>query len=150
MKKYFVTGGAGFIGSAFIRLLLERDPNCQVTNFDALTYAGNRDNIAELDQSRHRFVHGNIVDKEVVIENLEADCDAIIHFAAESHVDRSIASAYDFVQTNVLGTQVLLDAARLRGAKRFVHISTDEVMGSLPEADGSFFTESSKLEPNTP
>jgi dTDP-glucose 4,6-dehydratase len=149
MKRYFVTGGAGFIGSAFIRVLLERDPNCQVTNFDALTYAGNRDNIAELDQSRHRFVQGNIVDKEVVIENLEGGSDAIINFAAESHVDRSIASAHDFVQTNVLGTQVLLDVARLRGVKRFVHISTDEVMGSLPEGD-SLFTESSQLEPNSP
>jgi dTDP-glucose 4,6-dehydratase len=150
MKRYFVTGGAGFIGSAFVRLLLERDPNCLVTNFDALTYAGNPDNIAELDQSRHRFVHGNIVDKEVVIENLEVGYDAIINFAAESHVDRSITSAHDFVQTNVLGTQVLLDVARLRGVKRFVHISTDEVMGSLPEGDGSFFTESSQLEPNSP
>jgi len=150
MKKYFVTGGAGFIGSAFIRLLLERDPNCQVTNFDALTYAGNLDNVAGLDQSRHRFIHGNITDKDELLRSLDGDFDALVNFAAESHVDRSIASAQEFLQTNVLGTQVLLDVARVRSVKRFVQISTDEVMGSLPEDDGSFFTESSQLEPNSP
>ena len=150
MKKYFVTGGAGFIGSAFIRLLLERDPNCLVTNFDALTYAGNLDNLTGLDQSRHSFIHGDITDKDVLLRSLDSDFDAIINFAAESHVDRSIASAQEFLQTNVLGTQVLLDLARVRGVKRFVQISTDEVMGSLPEDDGSFFTESSPLQPNSP
>jgi len=140
MKKYFVTGGAGFIGSAFIQLLLDRDPNCLVTNFDALTYAGNLDNVAGLDQSRHRFIHGSITDKDALLRSLDGDFDTIINFAAESHVDRSIASAQEFLQTNVLGTQVLLDVARVRGVKRFVHISTDEVMGSLPEDDASFFT----------
>lgn len=150
MKKYFVTGGAGFIGSAFIRVLLSQDANCQVTNFDALTYAGNLENVAGLDQTRHRFVRGNIVDRETVLGNLEDGCDAIINFAAESHVDRSIASADEFLHTNVLGTQVLLDAARVRGVKRFVQISTDEVMGSLSEDDSSFFTESSDLAPNSP
>jgi len=150
MKQYFVTGGAGFIGSAFIRVLLERDPNCLVTNFDALTYAGNLDNVAGLDQSRHRFIHGDITDKDALLKSLDGDFDAIINFAAESHVDRSIASAQEFLQTNVLGTQVLVDVARVRGVRRFVQISTDEVMGSLPEHDGTFFTESSPLEPNSP
>jgi dTDP-glucose 4,6-dehydratase len=151
MKKLFVTGGAGFIGSAFVRLVLEEVPQCEVVNFDALTYAGNLDNLAGLEgASRHRFVRGDICDREAVRAALGEGVDALVNFAAESHVDRSIASADEFLRTNVLGTQVLLDAARERGVGRFVQISTDEVMGSLPDDDEAFFTEDSPFEPNSP
>src|SRR5918912_109031 len=143
MRKLFVTGGAGFIGSAFIRLALAEIPSCQITNFDALTYAGNLDNLEDLDESRHRFIRGDIADREAVYKALEDGTDAIINFAAESHVDRSIERADEFLRTNIIGTQVLLDAARERGAKRFVHVSTDEVMGSLPEDEQAFFNEAS-------
>ena len=150
MRKVFVTGGAGFIGSAFVRLILDETENCAVTNFDALTYAGNLDNLHALDENRHRFVRGDIADRAAVADALENDTDAIVNFAAESHVDRSIASADDFLRTNVTGTQILLDAARAKGVKRFVQISTDEVMGSLPEDDDVFFTEDSPFAPNSP
>ncbi|HWT03651.1 MAG TPA: dTDP-glucose 4,6-dehydratase [Pyrinomonadaceae bacterium] len=150
MLKLFVTGGAGFIGSAFIRLALAEDPSCRITNFDALTYAGNPDNLEGLDGGRHRFVRGDIADRAAVLGALEEGADAVVNFAAESHVDRSIASADEFLRTNVLGTQVLLDAARERKVKRFVQVSTDEVMGSLPEDEGAFFTEASPFEPNSP
>jgi dTDP-glucose 4,6-dehydratase len=147
--KYFIAGGAGFIGSAFIRLLLDEIPQSQITNFDALTYAGNPDNLAGLDQSRHHFVHGDITDTDAVLKFLPGH-DVVVNFAAESHVDRSIASAESFLRTNVLGTQVLLDVARASGVRRFVQISTDEVMGSLPEDSESFFTEDSGFAPNSP
>lgn len=150
MRKLFVTGGAGFIGSAFIRLVLESDPNCEIINFDALTYAGNPDNLQGLDCARHRFVRGDIADLRAVLAALDQDTDAIINFAAESHVDRSIISATEFLQTNIIGTQTLLDAARARGVKRFIQISTDEVMGSLNENEQAYFTESSPLVPNNP
>ncbi len=150
MKKLFVTGGAGFIGSAFVRLVLEESPDCRVVNFDALTYAGNLDNLEDLDAGRHSFVRGDICDRDAVRAALEEDTDAIVNFAAESHVDRSIHSAHEFINTNVLGTQVLLDAARARGVKRFLQVSTDEVMGSLPDRDDAFFTEDSPFEPNSP
>ncbi len=150
MKTFFVTGGAGFIGSAFIRLILDETDDVKIVNFDALTYAGNPENLVGLDESRHKFVKGDICDKDAVLEALPDEADAIFNFAAESHVDRSIASANEFITTNVLGTQVLLDAARARNVKRFVQISTDEVMGSLPEDDTAFFTEDSPLEPNSP
>jgi dTDP-glucose 4,6-dehydratase len=151
MRKIFVTGGAGFIGSAFIRLALQEDSACRITNFDALTYAGNPDNLEGLDESRYTFVHGDIAEREAVLGALEEGTDAIINFAAETHVDRSIASAEEFLRTNVAGTQVLLDAARERKVPRFVHVSTDEVMGSLPEDDEeAFFTEDSPLDPKNP
>ncbi|MFL6281788.1 MAG: dTDP-glucose 4,6-dehydratase [Pyrinomonadaceae bacterium] len=150
MKNIFVTGGAGFIGSAFVRLVLDENPDCRVVNFDALTYAGNLDNLEGLDPARHRFVRGDICDPAAVLGALEEGADALINFAAESHVDRSIHSAAEFVRTNVLGTQVLLDAARERKVRRFVQVSTDEVMGSLPERDDAFFTEESPFEPNSP
>jgi dTDP-glucose 4,6-dehydratase len=150
MKKIFVTGGAGFIGSAFVRLALEEMPECRVVNFDALTYAGNLDNLKDVTDDRHRFVRGDICDAREVLDALEDGTDAIINFAAESHVDRSIHSASDFIRTNVLGTQVLLDAARERGVRRFMQVSTDEVMGSLPERDDAFFDEASPFEPNSP
>ena len=150
MRKFFVTGGAGFIGSAFVRLLLEEIPSCQVTNFDALTYAGNLDNLHGVDQNRHDFIRGDIADRNAVLAALTEDFECVINFAAESHVDRSIASADEFLRTNVLGTQVLLDAARERGVRRFVHISTDEVMGSLSEDGEEYFTEGSPFAPNSP
>lgn len=150
MQKLFITGGAGFIGSAFTRLVLEEFPSCEVTNFDALSYAGNLDNIKDLDESRHHFVHGNITDTEAVYEALAEGTDAIINFAAETHVDRSIVSSQEFIRTNVLGSQILLDAARHRGVKRFVQISTDEVMGSLAEDGDALFTESSPVAPRNP
>jgi dTDP-glucose 4,6-dehydratase len=146
----FVTGGAGFIGSAFIRLVLGEIPAATVTNFDALTYAGNLDNLTDLDPNRHRFIHGDITERESVHAALAEGTDAIVNFAAESHVDRSILSPDAFLRTNILGTQVLLDQARLKKVKRFVQISTDEVMGSLPEDDTAFFTETSPYEPNSP
>lgn len=150
MKKFFITGGAGFIGSAFVRLLLNTTSDVEVINFDALTYAGNLDNLRNIDDARYRFVQGDISDKDAVLAALPENADAIFNFAAESHVDRSIHSADEFLKTNVLGTQVLLDAVRARFTKRFVQISTDEVMGSLPEDDFAFFTEQSPLEPNSP
>ncbi len=150
MRKLFITGGAGFIGSAFIRLALERWPDVRITNFDALTYAGNPDNLLGLDATRHRFVRGDITDREAVRAALAEDTDAIFNFAAESHVDRSIESADDFLRTNILGTQVLLDAARECGVRRFLQVSTDEVLGSLPEDERAFFTEASAYAPNSP
>ena len=133
-----------------MRVLLEETNDCNVVNFDLLTYAGNMANLAGLDQSRHKFIQGDIADQAAVSAALDNGVDAIINFAAESHVDRSIASADDFLGTNVLGTQTLLDAARQKGVRRFVQISTDEVMGSLPETDDAFFTEDSPFAPNSP
>ncbi|MDQ3635190.1 MAG: dTDP-glucose 4,6-dehydratase [Acidobacteriota bacterium] len=150
MRKIFVTGGAGFIGSAFIRLLLDKTNDFQIFDFDALTYAGNLENLEGLDAERHKFIKGDIRDKKAVLEAMPDDCEAVFNFAAESHVDRSIESANEFVTTNVLGTQILLDASREKGVRRFVQISTDEVMGSLPEDDKAFFTEDSPIEPNSP
>src|SRR5437588_6578455 len=150
MGRFFITGGAGFIGSAFVRLVLEEIPSLEITNFDALTYAGNVDNLEGLDESRHFFIKGDIADRDEVLGALSDDTDTIINFAAESHVDRSITSADEFLRTNVVGTQVLLDAARARSVRRFVHISTDEVMGSLPEDETAFFTEESPFAPNSP
>jgi dTDP-glucose 4,6-dehydratase len=150
MTKLFITGGAGFIGSAFIRLALAEDPSLKITNFDALTYAGNLDNLEGLDSARHRFVTGNICNPEAVLACLDDGVDAVINFAAESHVDRSIASADEFLRTNIIGTQVLLDCSRQRAVRRFIQVSTDEVMGSLPEAEDAFFTEGSPFAPNSP
>jgi len=150
MMHIFVTGGAGFIGSAFLRLALNENSDYRVTNFDALTYAGNLDNLEGLKSERYKFIKGDIANRSEVLEALTSDVDAIINLAAESHVDRSILSADDFIRTNVLGTQVLLDAARECGVRRFVQVSTDEVMGSLPEETDSYFTEQSPFAPNSP
>jgi len=148
-KTIFVTGGAGFIGSAFLRQVLD-NTDLDIVNFDALTYAGNPENLEGLDGRRHRFVKGDICDRSAVIESVPDRCDAIFNFAAESHVDRSIHSADEFLRTNIIGTQVLLDAARAKGVRRFVQISTDEVMGSLADESDDYFTESSPLQPNSP
>ena len=150
MTTIFVTGGAGFIGSAFVRMVLARELDVSIVDFDALTYAGNLENLAGVDPARHKFVNGDICDPAAVVAALPEGCDAIFNFAAESHVDRSIASAAEFLRTNVIGTQVLLDAARERGVRRFVQISTDEVMGSLADDGGEYFTEESPLRPNSP
>ena len=143
-----VTGGAGFIGSNFIRYMLEKYAKLTIVNLDALTYAGNLDHLGPWrNDPRHEFVHGDILDASLV-SSLMARVEAVVHFAAESHVDRSIAESSVFVKTNVLGTQVLLDVAKQQGIKRFVHISTDEVYGSLgPEG---YFSETTPLAPNSP
>lgn len=150
MKQIFITGGAGFIGSAFVRLVLEERGDVRVVDMDALTYAGNLENLDGVDESRHTFIKGDICDREAVMKAVPENCDAIFNFAAESHVDRSIHSADEFLRTNIVGTQVLLDAARAKGVRRFVQVSTDEVMGSLPEDGDDFFTEASPLRPNSP
>ena len=131
-------------------MVLERNAEVRIVDFDALTYAGNLENLAGVDGSRHEFVQGDICDHDAVMAALPEDCDAIFNFAAESHVDRSITSAGEFLRTNIIGTQVLLDAGRERCVRRFVQISTDEVMGSLPDDSGEFFTEASPLRPNSP
>lgn len=150
-RTVLVTGGAGFIGSNFVRFLLRERPDVEVINLDALTYAGRLENLADLqDEPRHRFVHGDVCDAALV-EELMAECWAVVHLAAESHVDRSIADSRPFVRTNVEGTQTLLDAARRAGGRRFVQVGTDEVYGSLPLEDPTLkFTEDSPLRPNNP
>ena len=150
MKTVFVTGGAGFIGSAFVRMVLAEQPEVMIVDYDALTYAGNLENLAGLDESRHKFVKGDICDREAVTSAMPERCDVVFNFAAESHVDRSIASADEFLRTNIIGTQVLLDAARAKGVRRFVQVSTDEVMGTLPDGSDEYFTEASPLQPNSP
>jgi len=149
MTTLLVTGGCGFIGSNFIRHLLETDPAVRITNLDLLTYAGNPANLADLEHnSRYRLVQGDVADAEQVRAIFRQGVQAVLHFAAESHVDRSIQDASPFVRTNVLGTQVLLDAAREFGVGRYVQISTDEVYGSMgPE---EFAGEESPMAPNSP
>jgi dTDP-glucose 4,6-dehydratase len=148
MSAILVTGGCGFIGSNFIRYLLETEPDARVVNLDALTYAGNPENLADLAaHPRYRFIHGDITDRTAVRAALQG-ADAVLNFAAESHVDRSIHDSGPFVRTNVLGTQVLLDAAREAKVRRFVQISTDEVYGSLGSTGQ--FTEATPLAPNSP
>ncbi|NOY06845.1 MAG: dTDP-glucose 4,6-dehydratase [Chlorobi bacterium] len=144
--RLFVTGGAGFIGSNFVRLAIENGFN--VTVFDALTYAGNMENLAGVEE-RFRFVRGDIRDAEAVRNALrESEPRAVIHFAAESHVDRSILGPKIFTETNVLGTHVLIEECRQAGIEKFIHISTDEVYGSLGST--GLFTEESPLDPTSP
>lgn len=144
-----VTGAAGFIGSNFLRILLANTDE-KIIAYDALTYAGNLENIANLSKDQITFVHADICDKKVLIQTFEKfKVKKIIHFAAESHVDRSILSSEPFVQTNIVGTQRLLDASKKHGIERFIHISTDEVYGSLGLTDPAF-VETSPIEPNSP
>jgi dTDP-glucose 4,6-dehydratase len=146
--KLFVTGGAGFIGSNFIRSALKSSKNYSVVNYDKLTYAANLANLRTVEQDpRYRFAKGDVCDASAV-ETAMGGCDAVIHFAAESHVDRSIYEPTSAIETNVNGTFVLLQAARRIGIKRFVHISTDEVYGDLSQ--GTFADERSPLKPSSP
>lgn len=150
--KILVTGGAGFIGSHFIEYFLKQYPKAEITNLDMLTYAAHPDTLDRLAQrggSRYRFVKMDIADSQVANVLKEHQIDAIVNFAAETHVDRSILDPQAFVRTNVLGTQNLLQSARSVGKLRFVHVSTDEVYGSLEPSDPTF-TEKTPLDPNSP
>jgi dTDP-glucose 4,6-dehydratase len=149
--RLLVTGGAGFIGSNFIRYWLANHPNDVIVNLDALTYAGNPENIRGLDPDRHLFIHGDICDADIVHRAMEG-VDTVVHFAAESHVDRSIKGSRVFLETNALGTQTLLEEALRREGqiKRFHHISTDEVFGSLALNSRKRFNESTPYDPRSP
>jgi dTDP-glucose 4,6-dehydratase len=150
MSKLFVTGGAGFIGSNFIHYWLKKYPDDLVVNFDKLTYAGNLANLSDLAQNpRYTFIHGDITDSQAVFSAME-DVNIVVHFAAETHVDRSILGPGVFLQTNVIGTQVLLDAALKKQVERFHHISTDEVFGSLELGTTEKFTEKTPYNPRSP
>jgi dTDP-glucose 4,6-dehydratase len=160
MRHILVTGGAGFIGSNFVHYLLRSEPDVQIINLDALTYAGSLENLKDLpDPSRHVFIHGDIMNRELVDRIFaEYEIDTVVHFAAESHVDRSILDPGAFVQTNVIGTFTLLEAARKawlvdktvpRDAVRFHHVSTDEVFGTLSKADPPF-REETAYQPRSP
>lgn len=147
--KLLVTGGCGFIGSNFIRLVLKERPAYSVVNLDALTYAGNPENLKDVEKdSRYEFFQGSIIDPYFMDNVVGQGFDVVVNFAAESHVDRSIMGAYEFVRTNVQGTAVLLEAAKKYGVRRFLQVSTDEVYGSLP-AEGRFL-ETTPLHPNNP
>ena len=147
MKKLMVTGGSGFIGSNFIRYMLSEYPQYRISNYDILTYAGNPENLKDIEHlDNYQFIHGDIDDLDKAIEAMK-DCDAVINFAAESHVDRSIGMARQFMMTNVVGTQTLLEAARDTNIARFVHVSTDEIYGSIEQ--GSFF-ETDRPMPSSP
>ena len=150
--RILITGGAGFIGSNFIRFLLRDRPTIPVVNLDKLTYAGNLENLAGLEDlagTNYRFVRGDIADSKILEEIWTRNSiDTVINFAAESHVDRSIESAEDFIRTNINGTLILLEAARKRGVKRFLQISTDEVYGSLGPTGK--FVETTPLAPRSP
>jgi len=152
MKNILVTGGAGFIGSNFVRMVLQEHPQHLVVNLDKLTYAGNLENLAEyIDHPNHKFVRGDICDGELLEKLIDENkIEAIINFAAESHVDRSIDEPKVFIETNVTGTLTLLEAARDRGVKRFVQVSTDEVYGALSLDSNNKFTEQTPVSPNSP
>lgn len=156
MRKLLITGGAGFIGSNFIRYWMSHHPDDRIINLDALTYAGNPESLGDLEsQPAYRFVHGDITDRECLDRLFEEEAiDTVVHFAAESHVDRSILGPDAFIKTNVYGTFTLLEAAKaawgdFSGNPRFLHVSTDEVYGSL-SADEPAFTESHAYAPNSP
>jgi dTDP-glucose 4,6-dehydratase len=152
-KIMLVTGGAGFIGSNFVRHVLQHEPNIKIINLDKLTYAGSLNNLQSLpddSDSRHLFIQGDITDAGLVKKILKTHIiDTIVHFAAESHVDRSISSPIDFIHTNIIGTFTLLEAAQQFSIQRFHHISTDEVYGSLNLQD-PFFTEKTAYQPRSP
>jgi dTDP-glucose 4,6-dehydratase len=147
--KLLITGGAGFIGSNFIHYILKKYPDCEIINLDVLTYAGNLENLKDIEDNKHyKFIKGDICNRELV-NDLTRNIDIIVHFAAESHVDRSILNPKDFIQTNVLGTHNLLEAARNNGGIRFHHVSTDEVFGSLGPNDAPF-DETTPYDPRSP
>ena len=147
MERFLITGGAGFIGSNFIHYLFEKYHDVEIINLDKLTYAGNLDNLKEIEnRSGYKFVKGDICDRDLV-EDLMKNCDYVINFAAESHVDRSIGAPDDFIKTDVYGTFVLLESARKYSIKKFVQISTDEVYGSI---ENGSFKETDPLMPSSP
>ncbi|WP_059041774.1 dTDP-glucose 4,6-dehydratase [Paenibacillus rubinfantis] len=147
--KLLVTGGAGFIGSNFVLYMLEQHPDFQIINVDALTYAGNLENLKSVEGNpNHSFVKADITDAMAMDQLIGQGVDVVVNFAAESHVDRSILEPDVFVKTNVLGTQVLLDAVKKHGVKKYVQVSTDEVYGTLGET--GLFTEETPLAPNSP
>lgn len=149
MTRYLVTGGAGFIGSNFIRYLLEKRPAIEVVNYDLLTYAGNLANLSDLeDDARYRFVRGDVCDRTLLQEICSGGFDAVVHFAAESHVDRSISGPDPFVRTNVQGTHTVLEVARCTPVGRLVVVSTDEVYGSIPP--GQYASEQWPVTPSSP
>src|SRR4051812_21104972 len=155
MRTILVTGGAGFIGSNFVRRVIERGDDVKFVILDKLTYAGNLGNIDDLlvaHPDRLVFVKGDICDPDLMQAMFDDHgCRSVVHFAAETHVDRSILASTPFIQANVVGTQVLLDIAKAKGVDRFVHVSTDEVYGSLPEDRPEVkFTEDTPLAPNSP
>ena len=152
MKKLLVTGGAGFIGGNFIQYILKHYPQYKIYNLDALTYAGDLTKHRHIEHNPHyTFIQANIIDYEMILSLfLQYQFDYVIHFAAESHVDRSIQDPSIFVKTNVVGTQNLLEAARQVGIKKFIHVSTDEVYGELDFDPTTFFTEETPLKPNSP
>lgn len=148
--KLFVTGGAGFIGSNFILYWLQKYPQDSIINFDKLTYAGNLENLSSVkNKSNYQFIHGDICDKSLV-EKATKGADIVVHFAAESHVDRSILDASPFIQTNVVGTYTLLEATLKNNIPRFHHISTDEVFGALPLNSEVKFTDTTPYDPHSP
>lgn len=148
MANILVTGGAGFIGSNFVRYMVEKYSDYHIINLDALTYCGNLENLKDIeDKDNYTFVKGDIRDKAIVDELVEKS-DYVINFAAESHVDRSIADPEIFIKSNVLGTQVLLNAAKEHGVEKYIQISTDEVYGTLGKT--GYFTEDTPLQPNSP
>ncbi|MBM7618547.1 dTDP-glucose 4,6-dehydratase [Bacillus tianshenii] len=151
-KKVLVTGGAGFIGGNFVQYMVNKYPDYDIFNLDQLTYAGDLTKHSAIEKmENYHFVKADIADREVIISLFEKEnFDYVIHFAAESHVDRSITDPGIFVQTNVLGTQILLDASRAVGVTKFVHVSTDEVYGELDFDPTTFFTEDTPLQPNSP
>jgi len=147
MQNLMVTGGAGFIGSNFVRYMINKYKDYNIIVLDALTYAGNKDNLKDLENNpRFSFYHGNICDEKIVDE-LMAKVDTVVNFAAETHVDRSIHEAGEFINTDIKGTFVLLEAVKKYKIEKFLHISTDEVYGSI---ESGSFTEKSNLEPNSP
>ncbi len=146
--RYLITGGAGFIGSNFIRFLLKTHSDCSVINLDKLTYAGNPDNLLDITtDSRYRFVKGDIADPEAVETAMSGGIDYVFNFAAETHVDRSILDPSGFIRTDILGVHVLLEASRRIGVRRFIQISTDEVYGSIDEGS---FCETDPVHPSSP
>ncbi|KAF6578923.1 MULTISPECIES: dTDP-glucose 4,6-dehydratase [Paenibacillus] len=147
--KLLVTGGAGFIGSNFVLYMLKQHPDYEIVNIDALTYAGNLENLKSIENNpKHSFIKADITDAQAIDQLMQQGIDVVVNFAAESHVDRSILEPEVFVKTNVLGTQVLLDAAKKYNVTKFVQVSTDEVYGSLGET--GLFTEETPLQPNSP
>ena len=148
MTNILVTGGAGFIGSNFVRHMVNKYSDYHIINLDALTYCGNLENLKDIEnKDNYSFVKGDIRDKDIV-DDLVKKCDHVINFAAESHVDRSITDPEIFIKSNVLGTQVLLNAAKEYGVEKYIQISTDEVYGTLGKT--GYFTETTPLQPNSP